>query len=402
MGKVTSLYRAAYRDLPPEVWRLAWVAFIHRSGTMVVPFLTLWLTGQRGYTTGQAGLFLTCYGIGSLAGTWLGGWASDRVAPRRLQIVSLALTGGLFLVLGISRGTAPIALLLVSVGLVGEAFRPANATSLTRWSTPEVRNRSFALRRLAINLGMTFGPAAGGFLALYSYIWLFVVDGATCLLAALAMMWMLPDEPRPSGATPSATEPAGRSPWRDGPFLVYLGLLALITLVVFQFASTWPLTLRDLYGMPENRIGLLLAINTLLIVAFEMVLIHSVEEHDPLRVMAVGTVLVGGGFALLPFGSTFAFASLTVVVWTVGEMLTFPLSESVTATRAGLRSPGSYLGLFATTFGLSFTLAQALGPWIYQTWGPRTLWLGAGGLGVAVACGLLALAPRMRERRPVA
>jgi predicted MFS family arabinose efflux permease len=171
----------------------------------------------------------------------------------------------------------------------------------------------------------------------------------------------------------------------------------LITLVVFQFATTWPLTLRDLYGMPENGIGLLLAVNTLLIVAFEMVLIHAVQEWDPVRVMAVGTLLLGGGFALLPFGSSFGFASLTVVVWTVGEMLTFPLSESVTASRAGLRNPGSYLGLFATTFGLSFAIAQALGPWIYEIWGPRTLWLGAGGLGAAVAGGMLLLAPRMRR-----
>jgi predicted MFS family arabinose efflux permease len=394
MGRLVALYREAYRDLPPEIWRLALVAFINRSGTMVVPFLVLWLTGERGFTTAEAGLFLTLYGVGALAGTYLGGWASDRVTPRRLQIGSLAASGVLFFLLGTCHGALPIGLTLVSVAVAGEAFRPANATSLTRWSTPEVRSRSFALRRLAVNLGMTFGPAAGGFLALYSYTWLFALDGATCLFAAVAMHRMLGDEPRPEPEVPQGDETPTRSPWRDGPFLVFLGLLGLITLVVFQFATTWPLTLRDLYGMPENRIGLLLAVNTLLIVAFEMVLIHAVQELDPVRVMAVGTLLLGGGFALLPFGSSFGFASLTVVVWTVGEMLTFPLSESVTATRAGLRNPGSYLGLFATTFGLSFTVAQALGPWIYQIWGPRTLWL---------AGGMLLLPPRMRSStgRPV-
>ena len=129
MGKLTSLYRAAYRDLPPEVWRLALVAFINRSGTMVVPFLTLWLTGERGYTTGQAGLFLTLYGVGALTGTWLGGWTSDRVAPRRIQIVSLALTGGLFVVLGISRGTAPIALTRSKVLVGAGETRPKGPSS---------------------------------------------------------------------------------------------------------------------------------------------------------------------------------------------------------------------------------------------------------------------------------
>jgi MFS family permease len=58
------------------------------------------------------------------------------------------------------------------------------------------------LRRLAVNLGMTFGPAAGGFLALYSYTWLFAVEGATCLFAAAAMHRMLPDEPVPEPEAP--------------------------------------------------------------------------------------------------------------------------------------------------------------------------------------------------------
>jgi len=412
-----ALYREAYRGLPPQVWRLAVVAFINRSGTMVVPFLTLWLTGERGYSSGQAGVFLTLYGLGGLAGTYLGGWASDRWPPRRLQIASLTATGVLFFLLGIMPGTLSIASTLAMVALAGESFRPANATSLTRWSTTEVRSRSFALRRLAINLGMTFGPAVGGYLALVGYGWLFVVDGATCLIAAVALARLLPDEPSPASATSSSAPsgPAGLpgsagsqprsgrppepSPWQDRPFLLYLGLLMGLTLIVFQFASTWPLTLRDLYGLRENRIGLLLAVNTLLIVAVEMVLIHWVQRFDPLRVMALGALWVGGGFALLPFGSSFAFAGLSVVVWTVGEMLSFPLSESVAATRAGERNVGAYLGLFATAFGLSFAVAQTIGPWIYQTWGPRVLWLSAGGLSVGVAAGLLGLRRSMTEAR---
>jgi len=406
--RIFALYREAYRGLPREIWRLAVVAFINRSGTMVVPFLTLWLTGPKGFSTAQAGLFLTLFGVGGLVGTYLGGWASDRIAPRRLQIGSLALTGLLFFLLGIAKRPVGIAVSVVAVALVGEAFRPANSVSLARWSPPEVRSRSFGLRRLAVNLGMTFGPAVGGFLALRSYGFLFAVDGATCLLAAAALARLLPDEPKletgaagkagSGNSTSSESVPPDLSPWRDAPFLVFMALLATITLVVFQLFSTLPLTLRDHYGMAENDIGMLLAVNTLLIIAFEMVLIHGVQRFDPLRMVALGALLLGGGFALLPLGSSFAFAALTVAVWTFGEMLTFPLGESVVSTRAGRGNVGSYLGLFATSFGLSFAVAQMLGPWIYQTWGFRTLWYGAGGLGALVAIGLLLLAPRMRQR----
>ena len=154
---------------------------------MVVPFLALYLTGERGLTTGQAGMLIALHGAGGIAGTYVGGLLSDRMAPRRVQLASLVLSGLVFFVVGVLRQPVAIAAALVVLGAVGEAFRPANATALARWSGPGSRTRAFALRRLAINLGLTFGPAIGGFLALVSYGWLFWADGGTCLLAAAAL-----------------------------------------------------------------------------------------------------------------------------------------------------------------------------------------------------------------------
>lgn len=410
-GKVRRLYREAYAGIPRQIWLLSLVAFINRSGTMVVPFLTLYLTGPRGLTIGEAGTLLALHGAGGILGTYAGGLLSDRVAPRRVQVASLALSGLGFFVVGALRGTVALAAALILLGVVGEAFRPANATSLSHWAVAGSRTQAFALRRLAVNLGMSFGPAAGGFLALVSYGWLFVVDGATCLLAAAVLWLLLPDEPRaearrtprPVETGESGTGDAGkaagadetdarRSPWRDGPYLAFLGLLMLTAMIVFQFVGAYPLTLRDLYRLAENRIGLLLAVNTGIIVAFEMVLLHTLRRRHPLRVLALGALLLGSGFALLPLGSTFAFAALGVVIWTCGEMLTFPVAEGFAAERAGSRSVGRYLGLFATAFGLAFVLAQVVGMGVYQTVGPRGLWLGIGLLGALLAGGYLVLA----------
>jgi predicted MFS family arabinose efflux permease len=416
-GKVRRLYREAYAGIPRQIWLLSYVAFINRSGTMVVPFLTLYLTGPRGLTIGEAGALLALHGAGGILGTYAGGLLSDRVAPRRVQVASLVLSGLGFFVVGALRGTITLAAALILLGVVGEAFRPANATSLSHWAAAGSRTRAFALRRLAVNLGMSFGPAAGGFLALVSYGWLFVVDGATCLLAAVVLWLLLPDEPRAEarrtprpeetgdsgagdaghasdadGADAADEAAARRSPWRDGPYLAFLALLMLTAMIVFQFVGAYPLTLRDLYQMAENRIGLLLAVNTGIIVAFEMVLLHTLRRRHPLRVLALGALLLGSGFALLPLGSTFAFAVLGVVIWTCGEMLTFPVAEGFAAERAGSRSVGRYLGLFATAFGLAFVLAQVVGMGVYQTLGPRGLWLGIGLLGALLAGGYLALA----------
>ena len=59
-----------------------------------------------------------------------------------------------------------------------EAFRPAVMADVAERAPEGLQVRAFALLRLAANLGVGIGPAVGGYLALYSYRWLFVADDA--------------------------------------------------------------------------------------------------------------------------------------------------------------------------------------------------------------------------------
>lgn len=392
IGKLFTAYKEAFTGLPRAVWVLVLVGFINRAGTMVLPFLALYLTTQRGFSTAAAGAVLSLYGVGAAAGTLAGGWLCDRTDPNRIQVWSLLAGGGGLIALGYLRAGWSIAVAVVALAVVGEAFRPANSTALALATAPRDRPRAFALRRLAVNLGMTFGPAIGGFLALYDYTWLFVVDGATCILAAVPARSLFAAArrraPGPGAGAPGA---AGRSPWRDGPFLALIGLMTLLTLILFQLWSTYPLTMRAAYGLSEDRIGLLFAINTLLIVAVEMVVVQAARGFAPLRVVALGAVLLGGGLGIIPLGSTFAFAAFGAVVWTCGEMLSLPLAEAVVANRAGAGQSGRYMGMFATSFSVAFILAPLVGTAVYERLSPAALWYGCGGGGLALWVGFTAL-----------
>ena len=69
-------YAKAYRGLPRTVWILSLVMFINRCGTMVLPFLTLYLTQEKGIDIQVAGQVLAVYGLGSiLGGIWAAGSA---------------------------------------------------------------------------------------------------------------------------------------------------------------------------------------------------------------------------------------------------------------------------------------------------------------------------------------
>jgi predicted MFS family arabinose efflux permease len=90
---LAATYRDAFAGLSRPVWLISAATLVNRSGTMVLPFLTLFLTSERGFTATEAGQTLALYGIGGIAGSYLGGWLSDLWPPRRVMEVSLLLTG---------------------------------------------------------------------------------------------------------------------------------------------------------------------------------------------------------------------------------------------------------------------------------------------------------------------
>jgi predicted MFS family arabinose efflux permease len=397
MGRLIGAYRAAFEGLPREVWTLAAAMLVNRSGTMVLPFLSLYMTRMLGFTAEEAGRVLALYGFGALAGSLLGGWLSDRIGAVRVQVASLAASGIGFLAIGQAHGRAALALVVLATSVMAETFRPAVFTAVAAYSPPEVRVRSIALLRLAVNLGMSIGPAAGGLLAARHYGWLFVADAGTCWTAALILWLALVRRERVQWRSDGASP--GPSPWRDAPFVAFLWLMLLLAIVFFQLMSTLPLYWRQVYGLSEATIGSLLASNALVIVLFEMVLIRAIDRFQPLRVVALGSLLVCTGFALLPLGRSVAFGLFATMVWTLGEMLSLPLSNGVVALRAHPASRGRYMGAYTLAFSAAFVIAPVGGTTVYERLGPDALWAMAGALGVALAVGFTLLAPRMRQVR---
>ncbi len=174
----------------------------------------------------------------------------------------------------------------------------------------------------------------------------------------------------------------------------------MLATAFFQVWSTLPVYYREVYGFRENTIGLLLAFNPLLIVLFEMLLIHWAARWSRMLVVGVGSFLVCAGLAWMPLGSSLVFVACTIAVWTVGEMLSLPLTNAVVADRAGPGTRGAYMGVYTMAFSVAFVFAPAGGTYVYDTLGPNVLWYGIGGLGVLLLLWSLALARHLRRDAP--
>jgi MFS family permease len=382
---VAGRYREAYSGLPRDAWVLSLILFIDMSGTMVIFFLSLYLTRRLGFTVFQAGQVLSAYGFGMLFGALLGGQASDRIGSRTTQQLCMFGAGLSLFALGMSRSFAAVFLGVLLYGLFSSALFPAIASGMAEICAPGVRSRGFVLNRLASNLGATIGPVVGGFLAGHDFRLLFWVDGATCVLAGLAFFVLFP---RGRAVVPPAA-PEGSVPrpawWKDTALLAALAGTVGISLVFNQLWGTFPIYARTVYSLPESLIGPLFAVNTVIIVLFQMILTHGVERFPLGRVAAVGAVFLGLGFGLMPFGRGWFYGAMTVAVWTIGEMLFIPTITTIVSLRATDESQGRYQSLLSLAFGLGFIIGPSLGTRVYERFGGTALWLGTAGLAAVVA-----------------
>jgi predicted MFS family arabinose efflux permease len=405
IARTVQLYRKSFSGLSREVWLLSLVMLINRSGTMVLPFLSIYLTRELGFTFGQAGYIMSMFGAGSVIGSFLGGRLTDRIGYYPVQFWSLLLGGGMFFVLMFMQSFWTIGLTIFVASIILDAFRPASMTAVGAYSKPKNLTRSISLIRLAINLGFSVGPLVGGILAIsLGYQWLFILDGLTCIGAAFMFRAMLNERKvrKPQGEEteePSPKTVPVRSPYRDRLYWGFMVVVLLTATTFMQLFNTLPVYLKDIVLLNEDQIGLLMGLNGLLIAITEMPLIYALENRVArLRLIRWGALLIGAAFVVFNvLGSWLVVAIISILFITIGEMINFPFANSFAVDRSTPRNRGQYMGMFTMTFSVAHVLAPTLGMQTAQVFGFDVLWYLVGGFTV-LAAALLWLLERALQR----
>lgn len=403
-------WRGSYSGIPARVWFLSMVSLVNRCGAMVVVFLTIYLTKHLGYGIRDAGYVLGCFGAGAFLGAYIGGKLTDRFGYYPIMLWSLIGNGIMLMVLiQLSHFWVMCgAVFLLSV--ISEIFRPANSLAISRYSTPETRTRSISLYRMSVNLGWTVAPALGGLLAGFGWHWLFVADGVTCLLAAV-LLWLLiaPKTPAPSNAPDPTDETrvhaekparAAVSPYRDKPFLFFTLLTVLGALVFMQLLWTVPIYFKDAHHWDEHTIGLLAALNGLIVFLVEMPLIYRIEgRRSRLGFVRLGLVLYAAAYFafLIPPGGM-ASAILYMVAISFGEMFVMPFSSNFVFGYAEKGSAGGYMALYTMAYSVANVIAPLMGTQVIALWGFNTLWYILGFISAVTWAGFWLLERKAEKR----
>ncbi len=381
-------YRNAYAGLSRSTWLLSLIMLINRSGTMVVPFMTLYLTSPKmGYSIGQAGIVFGLFGLGAFCGAYFGGKLTDKIGYYPVQLITLTGGGILFILLGQMKTYPLICLFTFLVSFVGEAFRPANSTAIAFYSSAENRTRSYALNRLAINIGWAVGSATGGMLAKINYELLFWVDGITNIAAAAVMLLFLkPVIQKTIKESPQPAIPI-TSAYRDRTFVIFILITTVFASCFFQLFTNLTVYFKNNLHLSEPYIGFLMAINGVIIALIEMVLVYKLEgKRKSTAYITAGVALVGLSFLFLNVpGPGFIIAMIMIIAVTFGEILSMPFMNSYWIGRTQTTNRGQYAALYTMAWSAAQTLGPVGGAQVAQHFGFTFLWWIVGGLSILAA-----------------
>jgi MFS family permease len=229
---------------------------------------------------------------------------------------------------------------------------------------------------------------------------LFYVNGTTSILAGIFLM-IAHIQPRQEVRSEKQEVNANQqlpeikrnshSIFRDKSLLLFMLVLIPVELVFFQLLGGLPLYIVHELKYSTSTFGILMAVNTVLIIIVEVPLNNAMAHWDDRKSLALGAFLCAIGFGAMAFSQSLVLIVVTIIIWTFGEMIFFPSSTSYTAILSPEKRRGEYMSYFQMTFSFSLIVGPWIGAIVLDNLGSTVLWGGSFVLGVISTISFLLL-----------
>lgn len=382
-----NIYREAFthiRQFPKTFWVVIFATLMNQAGNMAFVFLVLYMTQHIGTSLSQASIAFAVFSGSMLVSSSIGGSIIDKFGAVKTMIVPLILNGTILLIFPSVSHYFSILVLCLLWGIAYGIYRPASQTFITQLSHPGIHKLTFSIYRLAMNLGMSIGPAVGGYLAGHSYASIFIVNGVANLLASIVLFLGLYHTPwfHLRSTAKRKLQFNLKILRYDTKLLLFVLGMVPIAMVFFQHESTLPVFLnRDLH-FPLSFYGILFSINTLMIVFVELALNVAMMHWQYRTNFILGSFLITLGFVGMCIASLEWHVIALTVIWTLGEMIMFPSAGSYIADIAPAEHRGTYMSLYTTTSNIGLLIGPWSGAIIMDYFSANGLWLTCGLWGI--------------------
>jgi MFS family permease len=380
--------------------KLVAATFVSTLGRGVFITLTvLYFSLVVGLAPGEVALLLTISGAVGVATSYLGGHIADLVSARRLILALVVIEAVALMCYPLANSFASALLIACVVTATERAANSARGAIIARAFTGPRRVSARAVLRTVTNIGIALGSAAGGVALLVgtpeAYRWTMVAAGFLTLASAslLARLPRSVDAPRREPLAPGGVR-GGIPPFRNPR---YLALTALSGIFGMQFGLAEvgvPLWIVHATDVPTALYSVLLILNTILVIAFQVPLsrgTHDVGYAGKLSLVAGALMVVAclfyAGSAGLAVAAAVAFLVAGTVVHSFGEVLSSASNWGLSFELADPSRAGAYQGVFAMGFSLGAMAAPLVVTWTTLSLGTLG-WVLLGVIFLASAVGI--------------
>lgn len=401
-------------------WGLWVTLLILWMGRFVTSFLSMYLVSDMHVSAGVAGTIVSMYGFGGIFGCLYGGALSDRFGRPAMIVIGNLGSAAMLVLLAFIGNPWIMAIALLAYGAISSMPTPAVAAYVSDVVPFRKQKRAYSLQTWAANFGFAIGPIIANQLVTISYALMFYAEAAVLVFATILMIVFFKEvglgkRPRgelaPARASQAAESAAGNavehavkqtgesqrpqrfSVWRsyrracaDGALMSMVVLMFLYTLAYYQIVSGLPISMTQI-GLGTDEYSSLLTINGGLLCLLQIPAIGLFQRMSNTRVLVLGMSITAVGYAFQIGANSWVAFAIATVLWTLGELGTFPIAATTVANIAPKDVRGTYQGLYNLVWSLSNAFSPLVGGWILNAFGSRVLWICCTVMFVIVAIG---------------
>jgi MFS family permease len=390
--------RPTLEKYPRQFWLMFVGMLISAIGSSIIwPFLLVYVSERLNAPLTAIASLLTLNSAMGLLSSFLGGPLIDRLGRKWIMAASLVANGTAYMFMGNANTFLQFAILMAITGAVNPLYRVGADAMMADLLPQEKRIDGYALMRLSNNLGISIGPAIGGFIAAASFSLAFYCAAVGMTLYSLLLVFFahetLPS--RQPGYLPQLKDEATKRErfggyltiLKDSPFISFILTFTLVSICASLIWVLLPVYATQTFKVPMQLYGFIPATNAIMVVTMQLLVTRVTKRFPTLPVVAVGALFYAiavGGVALM---SGFLGFWICMVVMTIGELIIVPTSSTYIANLAPVDMRGRYMSFYTLTWGAAAGIGPIFGGFLNDIFGPSTIWYGgaiAGGLGVII------------------
>ena len=380
-----------------QVWIFAIGRFFSEVGTGFTLFYApIFFVNQVGLSATSVGVALGSASISGIVGRIVSGSLADsgHWGRRRTLLLATAISAIGSLVLAATNNLTILVIGSLISGLGIGFYWPAAEAVVADASEIDNRRETFAIARLADNLGLAIGIVLAGFLItiIGSYRWLFVIDAISFLVFFGVIYLGISETEQQQMEESEKTE--NFASWMavlsDRSFLVYIAVNIFFTIYISQIHSTLPLYFKNFVfvgstteGFAQTTISGLFAWHLVLGIICQMPVTGILKRYSHTLALTVSAILWAIGFSLIWISGTapsynLVWVTLALGVFAVAIVSYTPSAASLVTELAPENQRGVYFSINAVCWAVGSFIGHPLGGWALDQ--PRiiidSLWLG--------------------------